>query len=191
MGRWIIHPLVGLWGQWLVSPQVTAQHYSAGNLNVEWGHALWGAIGDIRECCGGCIGSSLGLWEDMVRCKTQFHVSQAPGRDGGKGPPLSTHHLLDFCCDTPILVPIPQKNRQVKRENWVTKLLLLIKGQVFLCWEWLFRPSSQIKEKQYSLLYLFLQVTCEHIPHAGLTECQSCKSENFINSFSLLKINFP
>jgi len=64
VGRWLIRPLAGLWGQKLVSPQITMEkHYPARNLNAGWGYTLRGAIGSITACWLGSIGRSLGLWE--------------------------------------------------------------------------------------------------------------------------------
>lgn len=48
-----------------------------------------------------------------------------------------------------------------------------------------------VNTRKAALIALFiLQMTYEHEPYIGLTQCLNCQSEN-INSISMLKINFP
>lgn len=175
-----IHSLPGLWVQ-LSGQPMTAEHYPAGNLNAVWEsgkklYALWGVIDGARECWGGAVWSSQGLWEGgRLQWGTRHNPTLNPtlarllAETEGKGLPVSTHHLPDFCCDDPIPVGFSPKKQWMKSENSVAMLLSLSESQALLCWVWLFRPSLQIQEKKYSLIYLFLQVTYQHAPYVGLT----------------------
>lgn len=158
------YPWARLWDQCLITPLVTIQHYSARHLNRVWGHALWGAIGGIREGeryweLFRAVGR-YGEVQDIIPCcpgSWQRWKDRTPSKHSSL---LFWHSYSGYYFS----------NETTTREGKQSDQAL-IGSQVFLCCKWLFWPSLLIKKKQYWLLYSFLQVTCEHEPHTGLTEC--------------------